>query len=158
MNKYTLDKIGKIININGDFSIELEKRFIPALKGLDGFSHLQILYWCDKNDNKKAREKTIIEKPYGKGPELMGVFATRSPERPNPLALSCVYVKSIDYSKGIIKLAYIDAENDTPLIDIKPYTPSLDRVERPSVPHWCSHWPKCSENSGLFDWESEFNF
>ena len=55
-------------------------------------------------------------------------------------------------------LAYIDAENGTPVLDVKPYTPSLDRVERPDVPGWCAHWPKSAEASGDFDWEKVFNF
>lgn len=104
--------------------------------------------------------RTILEapKPYKKGPALMGIFSTRSPMRPNPIALSTVQVLNIDHEKGIIEIAYIDAHDGTPLIDIKPYTPSMDRVENPSVPKWCGHWPKSYEQSGDFDWQSEFNF
>ena len=64
----------------------------------------------------------------------MGTFATRSPERPNPIALTPAYVTYIDHENGIIGLAYIDANDGTPVVDIKPYTPSLDRVESPEVP------------------------
>ena len=46
----------------------------------------------------------------------------------------------------------------TPVLDIKPYTPSLDSVETPGVPEWCSQWPKCTEDSWDFDWEAVFNF
>ena len=98
------------------------------------------------------------EKPYTKGPDTLGVFATRSPQRPNPLALSCAYVTYMDADKGILGLSYIDADDGSPVLDIKPYTPSLDRVEHVEVPAWCAHWPKCVEESGEFDWESEFNF
>lgn len=59
---------------------------------------------------------------------------------------------------GIIGLAYIDADNGTPVIDIKPYTPSLERVENPSLPEWCSNWPNNVEESGDFDWSTVFNF
>ncbi len=59
---------------------------------------------------------------------------------------------------GVIGLAYIDADDKSPVLDIKPYTPSLDRVEQPEVPIWCKHWPKNVETSGDFDWESEFTF
>jgi tRNA (Thr-GGU) A37 N-methylase len=88
----------------------------------------------------------------------LGTFATRSPERPNPLALSCAQITYIDKDNAVIGLAYIDAFNNTPVLDIKPYIPSLDRVEAPSVPQWCSHWPNSCEESGSFDWEKEFNF
>lgn len=48
--------------------------------------------------------------------------------------------------------------NNSPVLDIKPYIPSLDRVENPIVPDWCQHRPKSYEESGGFDRESEFNF
>lgn len=88
----------------------------------------------------------------------MGIFATRSPIRPNPIALSTVEIIHIDYQKGLIQIAYIDANDTTPVLDIKPYTPSLDRVETPGVPEWCCHWPKSLEQSASFAWEEEFNF
>lgn len=55
-------------------------------------------------------------------------------------------------------IAYIDANDGTPVLDIKPYTPGLDRVEKPGVPDWCCHWPESLEESGEFNWENEFNF
>lgn len=50
------------------------------------------------------------------------------------------------------------SDDGSPVLDIKPYTPSLDRIEAPGVPQWCSHWPKSLEEAGCFDWEEEFNF
>lgn len=88
----------------------------------------------------------------------MGIFATRSPVRPNPVALTAVQVIRIDHKEGIIQIAWIDANDGTPVIDIKPYTPSADRIETPGVPEWCSHWPKSSEQSEYFNWENEFKF
>jgi tRNA (Thr-GGU) A37 N-methylase len=88
----------------------------------------------------------------------MGIFATRSPVRPNPIALSTSQIIHINHNKGIIQVAYIDANDGSPVLDIKPYTPSLDRVEAPGVPEWCHHWPMSIEQSGAFDWENEFNF
>lgn len=88
----------------------------------------------------------------------MGIFATRSPIRPNPIALTAAEVIRIDYQKGIVWLTYIDANDKTPLLDIKPYTPSMDRIENPRVPKWCGHWPKSLEESGEFPWENKFNF
>ena len=88
----------------------------------------------------------------------MGIFATRSPIRPNPIALTAVEILHIDYEKGVIQIAYIDANDGSPVLDIKPYTPSLDRIEAPEVPVWCAHWPKSLEVSGSFAWEKEFDF
>ena len=136
----------------------MEKRYIPALQALDGFSHLNIIWWFSDFDSEEMRNVLKMPKPYKKAPETMGIFATRSPVRPNPLALTAVQVINIDYQKGIIQIAYIDANDGSPVLDIKPYTPSLDRVETPGVPEWCSHWPKSMEESEDYDWGSEFNF
>lgn len=158
MNNLIVNPIGKIAVINGEKVIILEPKYIKGLKGLDGFSHIQVIWWFDGSDNKKSREKIIENKPYKNGPYILGSFATRSPERPNPIGLTSSYITYINYEKGIIGLAYIDANDGTPVLDIKPYTPSLDRIENPSVPKWCAHWPRCNEDSGNFNWENEFNF
>lgn len=155
---YTLNSIGRIRNNEGEAFIELDKKYIPALKALEGFSHINVLWWFDKFDNDEARAVLEADQPYKKAPKKMGIFATRSPIRPNPIALTAVEVIGIDYERGIINTAYIDADDNTPLIDIKPYTPSLDKIDTPSVPKWCSHWPESLEKSADFDWEKEFNF
>ena len=90
--------------------------------------------------------------------EVMGVFATRSPARPNPIALTTSEIINIDFTNGMIRVTFIDANDNTPVLDIKPYTPSFDRVETPGVPVWCSEWPKSTEASGCFDWGQVFNF
>lgn len=64
----------------------------------------------------------------------------------------------IDFERGMIQVAFIDANDNTPVLDIKPYAPSFDRVETPGVPAWCGYWPKSTEESGCFSWEDVFNF
>lgn len=158
MDKFQVSPIGKInVNDKGVF-IKLDERFIPALQALDGFSHLNIIWWFSEFDDEQARNVLEVPQPYKTAPEVMGIFATRSPVRPNPLALTTVEVIQIDYSKGVIQITYIDANDDTPVLDIKPYTPSIDRVETPGIPEWCMHWPLSAEASESFDWEKEFNF
>ncbi len=158
MENLSVNPIGKI-NVNEDgMFIKLEQKYIPALQALNGFSHLNVIWWFSDFDNEEVRNTLETTQPYKKAPEVMGIFATRSPVRPNPLALTAVQVIHIDYEKGIIQIAYIDANDNTPVLDIKPYTPSLDRVENPSMPEWCSHWPTSVETSEDFDWENEFIF
>jgi len=158
MQNFQVSPIGKInVNKKGMF-IELEPRYIPALQALDGFSHLSVIWWFSDFDSEEARNILEVPQPYKNGPAVMGIFATRSPVRPNPIALTAVQVIQIDHEKGIIQIAWIDANDGTPIIDIKPYTPSSDRIETPGVPEWCSHWPKSLEQSENFDWENEFNF
>ncbi len=157
-SKMKLEEIGHAECNNGEFKIILGEKYIEGLTGIEGFSHLQIIWWFNGCDNEKDRNILKVEKPYTKGPEEVGTFATRSPERPNPIATSVCEIKKIDYEKGIIYFTYFDAFTGTPILDIKPYTPSVDKVENVSVPNWCSHWPKSYEKSEDFDWEKEFNF
>lgn len=153
-----LKPIGTIHVEGTEMFIELDERYRQGLAGLDGFSHINVLWWFSEFDNQEARGMLSSPQPYKQAPEVMGVFATRSPLRPNPLALTAVSVLDLDNQTGIIKIAYIDANDGTPVLDIKPYTPSLDRVENPQVPSWCDHWPKSVETSGTFNWAEEFNF
>jgi tRNA-Thr(GGU) m(6)t(6)A37 methyltransferase TsaA len=158
MNSFQVTPIGKIHAGEKGMYVELEPKYIPALQALDGFSHLNVIWWFSGCDNEKSRNILETPQPYKKAPAVMGTFATRSPFRPNPIALTASQIIHIDYENGIIQIAYIDADDGTPVLDIKPYTPSLDRVETPRVPEWCSHWPKSLEKSGSFNWENEFNF
>jgi tRNA (Thr-GGU) A37 N-methylase len=103
------------------------------------------------------RSALVSKKPYKKGPETIGVFATRSPVRPNPVLITTITVLHIDHEKGIIHIPWMDAENGTPILDIKPYHLS-ERVHECKVPQWCNHWPKWDEESATFNWQNEFNF
>lgn len=157
MKEYSIKPIGVVKMADGP-AIEVYPEYIPALTGLDGFSHLSVIWWFSQLDADEYRSVLQGPQPYVGAPDVMGIFATRSPMRPNPLALTAAEVFSVDYDKGIIKLAWIDAEDGTPVMDIKPYTPSCDRIENPDVPGWCEHWPKSMEASADFDWDKEFNF
>lgn len=101
------------------------------------------------------RDTLDMAKPYKSAPETMGVFATRSPFRPNPIALTAAQILEIDYAGGKIRLAYIDAEDGSPVLDIKPYSPCLDVVQTAQTPAWCAHWPKSLEESAVYDWSAE---
>jgi tRNA-Thr(GGU) m(6)t(6)A37 methyltransferase TsaA len=152
----TLNPIGMVKANNGNFTLEISKKYRPALSGLDGFSHIQVFWWCDRSDSQENRNLTIVEKPYRKAPDKLGIFATRSPIRPNPIALTAVPVMNINHDEGIITIPYIDAENGSPVLDIKPYHPATERIKKVSVPGWCSHWPQWYEESAEFDWQAEF--
>lgn len=158
MELLTVKQIGTAHADEHGFWIELNPEYREAMTGLEGFEYLNIFWWFDRCDNPQSRSVLTEKQPYSKGPALLGAFATRSPERPNPIALTCAQVTYLELEKGIIGLAYFDALDHSPILDIKPYTPSLDRVEHPGVPDWCAHWPKNVETSGEFDWSAEFNF
>ena len=158
MNDMKIFSIGKILNNGETVCIKLDRKYAEGLRGLENYSHMQVLWWADKCDNASDRRNLTERKPYKKGPEEIGVFATHSPERPNPVAVSNVGIASVNATEGVVGLYYIDAFDGTEVIDIKPYVPSIDRIDEPAVPDWCSHWPKSYEASSDFDWEEEFNF
>ena len=155
MSKMEVHPIGRVECEDGEFRIALNPEYAPALRGLEGYSHLQVIWWFDRTE---GRGTLVEEQPYAKGPDELGVFATRSPMRPNPIAVSSVGIAYVDEAAATVGLYYIDAFPESPVLDLKPYTPSVDRVESPSVPEWCAHWPRSYEESGDFDWEAEFNF
>ncbi len=156
-NKIEVNSIGSIHSENGAFYIQLEDKYREGLTSINGFSHLQIVWWGNLFDSPEHRNQLTTEKPYKTGPEKIGVFATRSQLRPNPILITTIFVEKIDFENGRIYTPYIDAENNTPLLDIKPYH-LYERVEDCNVPQWCSHWPSSYESSANFDWENEFNF
>jgi len=154
----TFNPIGEVKFEDGNCFIVLKKEVIPATLGLDEYSHIQVVWCFHLYDNEDTRKYYVLDKPYAKGPEKIGVFATRSPVRPNPIGItSCVLVK-LDRAQNRLQVAGLDAENGTPILDIKPYEPSIDRVRDVKMPLWCAHWPAYVEDNATFDWRSEFNF
>lgn len=96
-----------------------------ALEGLEGFSHLWVIFVFDRCD---GQAKLSVRPPRLGGNASMGVFASRSPFRPNNLGLSVLKIESIDKRCGVITVCGLDLVNDTPIIDIKPYVPYVDSV------------------------------
>lgn len=123
-----------------------------ALRGLTDFSHIWLIWGFSKARDKKW--SPTVRPPRLGGNERVGVFATRSPYRPNSLALSCVKILSIE--NGVIKVSGADLMNGTPIYDIKPYLPYADCIPEASggfAPDggktltvvWCDNLPVISE-------------
>lgn len=155
-SSFTVNSVGSVRSDGDGFWLEISKPYRPALTELQGFSHINVLWWCDQLDQDFFREMTIAERPYKDGPAAVGIFATRSPARPNPIALTASAVVSIDEATGIVQLAYIDADDGTPVLDIKPYLPATDRIRDTVSPGWCADWPQWYEDSATFDWGAVF--
>lgn len=105
--------------------VEVSPEWEPALKDLDGFSHLILLYHFHR-----VREVALTVTPF-LDTEERGLFATRAPKRPNPIGLSVVKLLRVD--GNILEIENVDVLDGTPLLDIKPYVPSFDRPEVESV-------------------------
>lgn len=155
--KFQIKTIGKVDVNDNMFSIRIDKEYVPALENIEGFSHLQVIWWGHLCDTPQTRKKLSLKKLFKKGPDKIGVFATRSPVRPNPILISVIEVKEIDITNGIIYTPHIDAEHNTPVLDIKPYY-LMERVKECKVPQWCDHWPQWYEDTGSFNWKEEINF
>ncbi len=154
----SFDPIGKVITEGDRFYIELNNGITDAVLGIDEYSHIQVLWWFNLYDSEETRNYFVADKPYKNGPERVGVLATRGPVRPNPIAITPCKLISVDKESSRLEVAYIDAENGTPVLDIKPYEPSIDRIRDVKMPDWCAHWPQWYDESADFDWSAEFNF
>ena len=148
--------IGTIEASSDGFDIHLDAAHRPGLLGLSGFSHAHVLWWADRAASAKDRQMLVCRMPYANSNDDFGVFATRSPARPNPINMSVVAFARIDQANGRIEVPYIDALPGTPVVDIKPYFPASDRVLSADTPRWCAHWPQDYDSSADFDWEAEF--
>ena len=116
---------GLVEELSATVVFEPEYRDISALQGLDGFSHLWLIW---EFSNVRGWSPTVRPPRLG-GNRRMGVFATRSPFRPNPLGLSCVRLREIrrDRALGpVLIVAGADLLDGTPIYDVKPYLPYAD--------------------------------
>ena len=140
MKEITLKPIGFVKNNVkeprfGDFANEIsevivDKEFTDALDGIDDYSHVIIVYWMDK-----VKGYVIKHQPQGNpNVPIVGIFACRCPRRPNPIAITTV--KLLKHKGNKIMVKGLDVLDGTPVIDIKPYWPQYDKVEKEKVPHW----------------------
>jgi len=117
-------KESKNIPIQGRFKddvqawVEIKSEYVKGLKDLDGFSHCILLYYFHKSN-----KETIVGKPFLED-ELHGIFAIRSPHRPNHIGCSVVKIKRIEESK--LYFSEVDMIDGTPLLDIKPFVKYFD--------------------------------
>lgn len=111
-------------NLRGSIIFEPSYRNPDAVRGLDGFSHIWLIWEFSANNRKDGTWQPTVRPPRLGGNAHMGVFATRSPFRPNSLGLSCVEVEAVepDTPEGpVIHVRGADLMDMTPIYDIKPY-------------------------------------
>ncbi|MDH5793858.1 MAG: tRNA (N6-threonylcarbamoyladenosine(37)-N6)-methyltransferase TrmO [Candidatus Bathyarchaeota archaeon] len=120
--------------------VRIFPEFCAGLKGIEDFSHLIILYWIHLRDNEKERRTLLVFPRRHAVNAETGVFACRSPSRPNPIGL-CV-VELVKIEKCVLTVKDLDAFEGSPIIDIKPYIPKADSIPNARVPEWTLHDPK----------------
>lgn len=143
----------KMINMNGrlrfigiveeteeqEERIQIFPEYCSGLKGIEVFSHLIVLYWLHLRDSEKERNVLlVIPRRHAVNIET-GVFACRSPSRPNPIALCAVELVRVEGC--ILTVKGLDAIKGSKVIDIKPYIPRADSIPNARVPDWTHRGP-----------------
>jgi len=114
--------------------IEIFEKYLPAMHGLEKFSHIYLMCFFHKSDRSLLRiDPQKVHFRYANCEDApLGVFSGRSPARPNPIALTVVKIKAIQGRE--IEVEHCDAVDGTPVVDIKPYNGGIDRFMNLSIP------------------------
>lgn len=114
--------------------IRVFPEFCGGLKGIEGFSHLIILYWIHLRDSEAERRTLLVFTRRHRVNVETGVFACRNPSRPNPIGL-CI-VELVEVENCVLTVKGLDAFEGSPIVDIKPYIPSVDAFPEAHAPDW----------------------
>lgn len=115
--------------------IVINENLTEALDGIEGFSHIIVLYWMHRTTRVTGATQHLKGHPMGRSdvPE-QGIFAIRTPHRPNPIGKSTA--RLLERSNNILKVQGLDAIDGTPVIDIKAYIPGYDSARDATTPDW----------------------
>lgn len=117
---------GVASSIRGTVVLEPAFKSADALRGLEEFDYIWLIWGFSLNNPAASRNKLTVRPPRLGGNEHVGVFASRSPFRPNPIGLSSVRIRDIDFARGLILTEGADLADGTPIYDIKPYIEYAD--------------------------------
>jgi formylmethanofuran dehydrogenase subunit E len=120
--------------------VKIFPEFCAGLKGTAGYSHLILLYWMHTRDKAEERKTLLVFPKRHMVKVETGVFACRSPSRPNPIGLSIVELVRVDGC--FLTVRGLDAAQGSPVIDIKPYLPCTDSVPEARVAEWTRRGPQ----------------
>lgn len=126
-SKFGIPRQAGLVDCESRVVFEPPYRSDEAVRGLDGFDYLWLVWQFHLVPHDTTTFKSTVRPPRLGGNTRMGVFATRSPFRPNPIGLSCVRLLRIDHSQGpVLVVQGADMVSGTPILDIKPYLPYAD--------------------------------
>ena len=126
--------------------VELEERYLPAMEGIEGFSHLVVLFCFHRRPAEPLPLQVHPEQR--EDLPLVGVLATRSPRRPNPIGETVVEL--LRREGNVLTVRGLDALDGTPVLDLKPYLPRGDRIEAARVPPWLERlWAETQQTTPL---------
>jgi tRNA-Thr(GGU) m(6)t(6)A37 methyltransferase TsaA len=129
-----LNPVGVVKKRGEHAYLEIYPEFAPALKGLQDFSHLWVFYWFHENDTPEQRRTLQVHPRRDPANPLTGVFACRSPERPNLIGFTACRI--IKVQGHVVEVADLDARDGSPIVDLKPYIPEGDAIPGAATPEW----------------------
>lgn len=117
-----------------DSEIHIEPEYARGLNGLEGFSHIIVVFYLHRIGAFDPRTQ-LLRRPRGmENMHEVGVFAQRTKYRPNPIGVTAVELRGI--AGHALAVRGLDALDGTPVLDVKPYIPAFDRVAEPRTPEW----------------------
>ena len=131
--------IGEVESVGETSTIGINPEYCPGLLGVESYSHLIVLYWMHLREDEENRGALQVTPSRHEGAPLTGVFACRSPSRPNPIGLTVVKLDAVEGCR--LKVSGLDALEGSPIVDIKPYSPRGDSVPDARTPEWALHGP-----------------
>ena len=114
--------------------LEVLPEYAPALTGLQDFSHLWVFYWFHGNDNPEERRTLQVHPRRDPANPLTGVFACRAPVRPNLIGFTACRIIKVE--GNVVEVADLDAQDGSPILDLKPYIPGGDAIPEAVTPGW----------------------
>jgi tRNA (adenine37-N6)-methyltransferase len=147
-SSYQVIPLGVVQRTPAGVNLLIESPYRPALHGLEHFSHVMVFWWADRFDAPEYRQMMQCDPPYAPG-HTSGMFATRSPIRPNPLMMTTCRLLAVDEAEGVVAVADLDAIDGTPIVDLKAYFPVCDRVQDATIPGWLEGWPTWMPENGI---------
>ena len=127
-------KLKTIGRITGGTRVEILPRYAAGLHGIEQFSHVIVFLWLHRSDRRRLRATLRVHPCANPDNPLTGVFATRSPRRPNPIGVFVTALRDVDGT--VLTVDPIEAFDGTPVLDVKPYIPVSDAFADARVPWW----------------------
>lgn len=139
MPQVTVNPVGRVEKRDGKIFLHLQPEFAAALDGIDDYSHLWVIFWFHGNDTPEKRRTLKVHPRGNPANPLTGVFATRSPVRPNLLGLQVC--RLLQRQGNRLEVEKLDAWDGSPIVDLKPYLPQLDSIPQTAIPQWAQGQP-----------------
>jgi len=134
INPICLNPVGVVKKQGSRAWIEVLPEYAPALTGLQDFSHLWVFYWFHGNDNPEERRTLQVHPRRDPANPLTGVFGCRAPVRPNLIGFTACRIIKVE--GNVVEVADLDAQDGSPILDLKPYIPGGDAIPEAVTPEW----------------------